>query len=171
MVILLMLSVMPIILAQMTHSNHHVRPDVQPDSLNPLERFQTSPSPPAESDHSLHHDHDHDSTLNWDPYYADEYAEYGENTEAIHSDYELATEAISSAPTSEACKENEFQCEDGSCIERQFYCDFFPECQDGSDEIDCEDEHERDHLHASADVASSWKWLIFLISFLLCAVL
>ncbi|XP_004639153.1 enteropeptidase [Octodon degus] len=37
----------------------------------------------------------------------------------------------------EACKEDEFQCENGECIPLELLCDHHPHCQDGSDEAHC----------------------------------
>ena len=43
----------------------------------------------------------------------------------------------------EACRENEFRCNDGTCIRSEFKCNRRADCQDGSDERDCASRNER----------------------------
>lgn len=35
------------------------------------------------------------------------------------------------------CEANEFQCANGGCIDLEWRCDNFPDCHDGSDELNC----------------------------------
>lgn len=35
------------------------------------------------------------------------------------------------------CTADEFKCNDGGCIEKEWRCDSVPDCADASDEIDC----------------------------------
>lgn len=36
-----------------------------------------------------------------------------------------------------ACRDNEFRCNDGTCISSRLKCDRRQDCRDGSDEADC----------------------------------
>ena len=40
-------------------------------------------------------------------------------------------------PPSSECEENEFRCDDGSCIDISRHCDRTRDCPDGSDEHEC----------------------------------
>ncbi|CAE1306055.1 Low-density lipoprotein receptor 1,Low-density lipoprotein receptor-related protein 1B,Low-density lipoprotein receptor-related protein 2,Prolow-density lipoprotein receptor-related protein 1,Very low-density lipoprotein receptor,Low-density lipoprotein receptor 2,Low-density lipoprotein receptor-related protein 4,Low-density lipoprotein receptor-related protein 1,Low-density lipoprotein receptor-related protein 8,Low-density lipoprotein receptor,Sortilin-related receptor,Low-density lipoprotein receptor-r len=40
-------------------------------------------------------------------------------------------------PPIEECAENEFKCRDGTCIQKNYYCDHQLDCPDGSDEENC----------------------------------
>lgn len=42
-----------------------------------------------------------------------------------------------------ACRENEFQCRDGTCIPENNKCDRKYDCVDGSDEMECDSRQER----------------------------
>ncbi|KAG9339275.1 hypothetical protein JZ751_023975 [Albula glossodonta] len=41
-------------------------------------------------------------------------------------------------PSPRSCLEGEFTCLDGGCIPQEYYCDKRPDCQDMSDELECE---------------------------------
>lgn len=35
------------------------------------------------------------------------------------------------------CQDTDFVCGDGECIDQEYMCNSFPDCNDGSDEIHC----------------------------------
>ncbi|RWS25805.1 hypothetical protein B4U80_13789 [Leptotrombidium deliense] len=91
-----------------------------------------------------------------------------------------------------ACKQNEFKCQNGVCIDKIFVCDFTNDCGDNSDEIRCENyrrcgfvnkeckgwkiEEEHDDTvwkvsstglslstEPTRDHTSNWKWSYYLL--------
>lgn len=49
------------------------------------------------------------------------------------------------------CQDSDFVCGDGECIEQEYRCNSFPDCNDGSDEIHCgvdeDKEEEEGNIH------------------------
>ena len=56
----------------------------------------------------------------------------------------------------ECNEEYDFQCTDGSCIPIHRVCNNFNDCEDGSDEINCEDCSELEGLECSNDDGCEW---------------
>jgi len=45
--------------------------------------------------------------------------------------------AAPTRPPARNCTQDEFRCDDGTCIERRYRCDREYHCPDGTDEFDC----------------------------------
>lgn len=45
--------------------------------------------------------------------------------------------SLSSTDAKQVCQDNEFECDNGNCIDGSWVCDSFNDCSDRSDEVEC----------------------------------
>ena len=81
---------------------------------------------------------------------------YGSWSYSCSGSYEIDNSFCEEVLVPECSEEYEFQCTDGSCIPIHRVCNNFNDCEDGSDEINCEDCSDLEGLECSNDDSCEW---------------